>query len=159
VFSPHFPDGYYRLDLARSDERRIAEMLVKLAVRRSHAWQSLLPLTFVMQVVEPGENWVDETYLDRPFELPMTWVEQVPHKVRRRQRGRLLSAKLSRVVVVCAGSPDDHLLQWTKQQMGSEVAQRRAVQHGSTGACIAIGDTSRRLTSSNHAGCSSTNKT
>ena len=86
VFSPHFPDGYYRLDLARSDERRIAEMLVKLAVRRSHAWQSLLPLTFVMQVVEPGENWVDETYLDRPFELPMTWVEQVPHKVRRRQR-------------------------------------------------------------------------
>jgi len=33
VFSPHYPDGFYNLDLARADERRIAEMLVKLAVR------------------------------------------------------------------------------------------------------------------------------
>lgn len=39
VFSPHYPDGFYRLDLARSDERLICKLLVKLAV------------------VEPGENW------------------------------------------------------------------------------------------------------
>lgn len=45
-------------------------------------WLCRSVVAVLEQVVEPGENWVDETYLDRPFELPMTWVDEVPHKVR-----------------------------------------------------------------------------
>eukprot|EP00753_Platysulcus_tardus_P002729 PLAT11849.1.p1 GENE.PLAT11849.1~~PLAT11849.1.p1 ORF type:complete len:1311 (-),score=449.39 PLAT11849.1:73-3516(-) len=62
VWNPMHSDGYYELDLAMRDDWRLASLLVKLAVK------------------EPGENWLDETYKGMPFELPLTWVTEVPRK-------------------------------------------------------------------------------
>lgn len=61
IWNPFYPDSFYALDLSVAEDWAICTALVKLAVD------------------EPGENWVDETYNDFPFELPMSWVEEVPH--------------------------------------------------------------------------------
>ena len=60
--NPFEVDGYYQLDLAVSEQREIARFLVDLAVQ------------------EPGENWQDETYNEKPFELPKSWTIEVPNK-------------------------------------------------------------------------------
>jgi hypothetical protein len=58
------PSGPYHLDLGSWECRRVAEMLVALAVK------------------EPGENWQDEAYNGQPFELPVSWVQEVPNRGR-----------------------------------------------------------------------------
>ena len=60
--NPFEVDGYYLLDLAVPEQREVAIVLVDLAVQ------------------EPGENWQDEEYDGRPFELPSSWTIEVPHK-------------------------------------------------------------------------------
>jgi len=50
----------YRLDLSERDQNLVAQSLVDLAI------------------TEPGENWVGETLNGREFELPSTWIKQVP---------------------------------------------------------------------------------
>ena len=65
MINPMMPDGYWELNLKRSDEREVAHMLVLLAVG------------------EPGENWRDEKFGDggrkpRPFELPAPWLDEIP---------------------------------------------------------------------------------
>jgi hypothetical protein len=60
--NPFEVDGYYRLDLAVPEQHEIAMFLVDLAVQ------------------EPGENWQDETYNEKPFELPKSWTIEVPKK-------------------------------------------------------------------------------
>ncbi len=55
-------DGYYLLDLAVPEQRDVAIVLVDLAVQ------------------EPGENWQDEEYDGKPFELPKSWTLEVPYK-------------------------------------------------------------------------------
>lgn len=44
LWNPLLPDGMYHLDMSVWEDHKLAELLVKLAV------------------VEPGENWEDETY-------------------------------------------------------------------------------------------------
>ena len=34
----------------------------------------------VLAVKEPGENWLDETLNGKPFELPKTWLKEVPKR-------------------------------------------------------------------------------
>ena len=80
--NPLKPERDYKLDLSIRDHRVVAEMLVHLAVRggavptpqgRAHARFDRA------QVVEPGENWEDETYNDiQGWELPATWATTVP---------------------------------------------------------------------------------
>ena len=66
------PDGAYSIDLAQSDERVLASCLVHLAV------------------VEPGENWENESYNDKyGWELPSTWVKNIP------KRGHLVTTYTS----------------------------------------------------------------
>ncbi len=55
-------DGYYLLDLAVPEQRDVAIVLVDLAVQ------------------EPGENWQDEEYDGKPFELPKSWTLEVPYQ-------------------------------------------------------------------------------
>ena len=55
-------DGFYKLDLAVPEQREVAIFLVDLAVQ------------------EPGENWQDEEYDGKPFELPKSWTIEVPYK-------------------------------------------------------------------------------
>ena len=59
--NPFEVDGYYLLDLAVPEQRDVAMLLVDLAVQ------------------EPGENWQDEEYDGKPFELPKSWTLEVPH--------------------------------------------------------------------------------
>ena len=61
-WNPLDPDIMYRINLGMRDERTVAECLVNLAVK------------------EPGENWVGEFFNGNVFELPSTWVKEVPHK-------------------------------------------------------------------------------
>jgi hypothetical protein len=56
LFNPMFVEGTYELDLSDRSHAIITRVLVDLSVK------------------EPGENWVDETFNGRPFELPATWV-------------------------------------------------------------------------------------
>ena len=60
--NPYEVDGYYRLDLAIPEQREVAIFLVDLAIQ------------------EPGENWQDETYNEKHFELPKSWTNEVPNK-------------------------------------------------------------------------------
>jgi hypothetical protein len=60
--NPFEVDGHYLLDLAVPEQREIAKFLVDLAVQ------------------EPGENWQDENYDGKPFELPKSWTMEVPSK-------------------------------------------------------------------------------
>ena len=62
VFDPVTPDRGYRLDLRRFEQREFAKILIELAV------------------VEPGRNWVNESFrwskYDEPipgWELPNAW--------------------------------------------------------------------------------------
>ncbi|CAM9152488.1 unnamed protein product, partial [Hapterophycus canaliculatus] len=64
VVSPMFADRYYHLNLAIWDEREMAKILVQLAM------------------MEPGENWLDETYARNTgngalpgWELPLDWTK------------------------------------------------------------------------------------
>ena len=61
-WSPLFAEGFYSLDLSKRDERNVCMILVYLAV------------------IEPGENWLAETYNGRDFELPGTWTTDCPTK-------------------------------------------------------------------------------
>jgi len=70
--NPFEVDGYYRLDLAVPEEREVAIFMVDLAVQ------------------EPGENWQDEEYDSRPFELPKSWITEVPNK-------KVLAGNIARV--------------------------------------------------------------
>jgi hypothetical protein len=65
LFNPNSPDGNYDLDLIYPEERTIARMLVVLAI------------------VEPGENWTDESFQWNisgeaipGWELPKTWLNE-----------------------------------------------------------------------------------
>ena len=60
--NPFEVDGHYCLDLAVPEERELAIFMVDLAVQ------------------EPGENWQDEEYDAKPFELPKSWITEVPNK-------------------------------------------------------------------------------
>jgi len=60
MYNPFDADIMYRLDLSEKDQHHIAEALVDLAV------------------TEPGENWQGESLDGREFELPSTWIKQVP---------------------------------------------------------------------------------
>jgi hypothetical protein len=62
LFNPLYVEGYYELDLEDRSHAIVARVLVDLSVK------------------EPGENWIDETFCGRPFELPATWVEKIPDK-------------------------------------------------------------------------------
>ncbi len=62
LFNPMFVEGYYELDLEDRSHAIVARVLVDLSVK------------------EPGENWIDETFCGRPFELPATWVQKLPDK-------------------------------------------------------------------------------
>ncbi|CAM9229407.1 unnamed protein product [Laminaria digitata] len=62
VTNPFFADRYYRLDLSVWDDREMAKILIRLAM------------------MEPGENWIDETYERKielgplpGWELPLDW--------------------------------------------------------------------------------------
>ena len=80
--NPLKPERDYKLDLSIRDHRVVAEMLVHLAVRGVAA-PAPKGRAYVgydrAQVVEPGENWEDETYNDiQGWELPATWATTVP---------------------------------------------------------------------------------
>ena len=62
LFNPMYVEGTYELDLEDRSHAIVTRVLVDLSVK------------------EPGENWVGETFNGRPFELPATWVQQVPDK-------------------------------------------------------------------------------
>ena len=67
LFSPMAPDGRYeKLDLGIRDQRRFAEIMVRMAD------------------VEPGENWDDEGFedpVDKPgWDLPLGWIAAVPDR-------------------------------------------------------------------------------
>jgi hypothetical protein len=57
-----YVEGTYELDLEDRSHAIVARVLVDLSVK------------------EPGENWIGETFNGRPFELPATWVQQIPDK-------------------------------------------------------------------------------
>ena len=62
VFDPVSPDRRHYMDLEQREMQIVAKVLVRLAV------------------VEPGENWIYENYMDKPgWELPVTWINQVPN--------------------------------------------------------------------------------
>ena len=99
-FSPRFKqlDGFYRFELHRRDEHEIVKMLVDLSVREpgevSAASQSQSIACLVMFLHHPfacrnrfivrntnvHQNWSEEAYNNKPFELPLSWVE--PEMVR-----------------------------------------------------------------------------
>ena len=61
VFDPVSPDRRHYMDLEEREMQIVAKILVRLAV------------------VEPGENWLYENYMDKPgWELPVTWINEVP---------------------------------------------------------------------------------
>jgi hypothetical protein len=62
LFNPMHVEGYYELNLEDRSHAIVARVLVDLSVK------------------EPGENWIDETFNGRPFELPATWVQKLPDK-------------------------------------------------------------------------------
>jgi len=62
LWNPLDPDVMYRLDLSKRDQNLIARCLVDLAV------------------CEPGENWLGEHLDGKEFELPSTWIKEVPRK-------------------------------------------------------------------------------
>ena len=49
----------YHLNLKVADHRAVAALLVEMTE-------------------EPGENWLDETYNDLPFEMGVSWLTEVP---------------------------------------------------------------------------------
>jgi hypothetical protein len=53
-------EGFYCLDLRYFDDRVLCDILVKLAV------------------IEPGENWLGESFNSRSFELPASWTREIP---------------------------------------------------------------------------------
>lgn len=57
-----YVEGTYELDLEDRSHAIVTRVLVDLSVK------------------EPGENWVGETFNGRPFELPATWVQQIPDR-------------------------------------------------------------------------------
>ena len=59
MFNPCAADREYALDLRKSDERSVAQMVVILSA-------------------EPGMNMLDETYNGMPFKVGESWVEAVP---------------------------------------------------------------------------------
>jgi hypothetical protein len=60
TFNPMYPDGPYRLDLSHNDDRLVAICLAQL------------------EVAEPGDNWIGETYDGKPFGVTITWVKDPP---------------------------------------------------------------------------------
>jgi len=75
------PDRAYQLDLSLRDHRVVAEILVHLAVSSLCGARSCAKIHphVACQVVEPGENWEDETYNNiQGWELPATWGTSVP---------------------------------------------------------------------------------
>eukprot|EP00741_Cyanophora_paradoxa_P018362 tig00000204_g17729.t1 len=62
VWNPVFAEGFYELDLSVREDRVVCECLVALAV------------------AEPGENWIGETMNGQAFELPASWIKEVPKK-------------------------------------------------------------------------------
>lgn len=61
LFDPKLCDGMYTLSLSIRDERRIVVDLIRLAV------------------VEEGTCWKHTTLNGRPFDLPVSWIREVPH--------------------------------------------------------------------------------
>jgi hypothetical protein len=53
-------EGFYCLDLRFHDDRVLCNILIKLAV------------------IEPGENWLGESFNARSFELPASWTREIP---------------------------------------------------------------------------------
>ena len=66
AFDPEHPDGTWKMNLELEEDRRVAEMLVTLAVK------------------EDGENWKDEFWslaaAPETWGLPATWIEEVPRE-------------------------------------------------------------------------------
>ena len=60
LFNPMYVEGMYELNLEDRSHAIVTRVLVDLSVK------------------EPGENWIDETFNGRPFELPATWVQKIP---------------------------------------------------------------------------------
>lgn len=63
-WNPLDADVMYRLELDNRDQNIVAQCLVDLAVK------------------EPGENWMGEHVDGKEFELPSTWIKEVPKKVK-----------------------------------------------------------------------------
>lgn len=61
-WNPLDADVMYRLELENRDQNLVAQCLVELAVK------------------EPGENWQGEHMNGKEFELPSTWIKEVPKK-------------------------------------------------------------------------------
>jgi hypothetical protein len=61
TFNPLWPDGMYELNLKAPEDRAVAQMLAELSG-------------------EPGENWIDETYDEMPFDLGKAWLTAVPDR-------------------------------------------------------------------------------
>jgi hypothetical protein len=61
IRNPLDPEIMYRLQLDNRDQNLVAQCLVELAVK------------------ETGENWMGEQFNGHEFELPSTWVKEVPH--------------------------------------------------------------------------------
>jgi Ca2+-binding EF-hand superfamily protein len=65
VFDPVSPDRRHYMDLDSREMQLVAKVLVRLAV------------------VEPGENWLYENFMDKPgWELPVTWINTIPSEGR-----------------------------------------------------------------------------
>ena len=65
VFDPVSPDRRHYMDLDHREMQLVAKVLVRLAV------------------VEPGENWLYENYMNKPgWELPVTWINTIPSEGR-----------------------------------------------------------------------------
>lgn len=61
-WNPLDADVMYRLELENQDQNIVAQCLVDLAVK------------------EPGENWMGEHWDGKEFELPSTWIKEVPRR-------------------------------------------------------------------------------
>lgn len=62
IFDPLWAVDFYEIDLKNPEDRFIAQELVHLAI------------------TEPGENCLDESYENIDFEMPGSWVTEVPRK-------------------------------------------------------------------------------
>eukprot|EP00753_Platysulcus_tardus_P011172 PLAT3273.4.p1 GENE.PLAT3273.4~~PLAT3273.4.p1 ORF type:complete len:991 (+),score=433.08 PLAT3273.4:1-2973(+) len=60
LFNPMLPERSYKLDLSLYEEREVARVLVELAC------------------AEPGQNWRNELFDGRPFDLTTAWVSKIP---------------------------------------------------------------------------------
>ncbi len=86
VWNPVDADGYYELDLSLRDQKVLCECLVVLSVKEPGEVCSCpntsRELFDIYQCYNDicTQNWQDETFNGQRFELPVTWVTEVPDR-------------------------------------------------------------------------------